>query len=226
MPIADSLPESDTGHRERKKRATRRALALAALQLSVERGLDQVMTEDIARAAGVSPRTFNNYFSSKYEAICALAVDRAANIGASLLARPAEQPLWEAIEQVVLEQYRGADSQPDQAWMIGLRLVTRTPALLGEYLKAQASTRDLLERAIARRLSIEDRRDLGPRVIAAAVVAACEVAVDHWLDAEPTPPLVPLVRRALSQLADGLRHVPAPARQSLHRSKKRSVRAH
>jgi AcrR family transcriptional regulator len=225
MPPPDSLPEPDTGHRERKKRATRRALALAALQLSVERGLDQVVTEDIARAAGVSPRTFNNYFSSKYEAICSLAVDRAANIGASLLARPAEQPLWEAIEQVVLEQYRDADSQSDQDWMVGLRLVTRTPALLGEYLRAQSLTRDLLEQAIARRLSIEGRRDLGARVIAAAVTAACEVAIDHWLEAEPTPPLVPLVRRALSQLADGFRQVQLPARQSTHKSKKRPARA-
>ncbi len=43
----------------------------------VERGLENVLVEDIAAAAGVSPRTFNNYFASKYEAICALALDRA-----------------------------------------------------------------------------------------------------------------------------------------------------
>jgi hypothetical protein len=60
------------GLRERKKIATRQALGLAAMRLAIERGLDNVLVEDIAEAAGVSTRTFNNYFASKYEAICAL----------------------------------------------------------------------------------------------------------------------------------------------------------
>lgn len=58
-----------SGLRERKKEATRVALSWAAIRLTVERGLDNVRVEDIAEAVGVSPRTFNNYFSSKAEAI-------------------------------------------------------------------------------------------------------------------------------------------------------------
>ncbi|HEY5017289.1 MAG TPA: helix-turn-helix domain-containing protein, partial [Streptosporangiaceae bacterium] len=59
------------GLRERKKLATRQALGAAAMRLAIERGLENVLVEDIAAAADVSPRTFNNYFASKYEAICA-----------------------------------------------------------------------------------------------------------------------------------------------------------
>jgi len=44
---------------------------MAALRLAVERGLENVTVEDITAEAGVSLRTFGNYFSSKYEAICA-----------------------------------------------------------------------------------------------------------------------------------------------------------
>ena len=58
-----------TGLRERKKAATREALGDAAWSLCVEHGLDRVTVEQIARAAGVSLRTFFNYFSSKEEAI-------------------------------------------------------------------------------------------------------------------------------------------------------------
>ena len=47
------------------------AIPMAALRLAVERGLENVTVEDITAEAGVSLRTFGNYFSSKYEAICA-----------------------------------------------------------------------------------------------------------------------------------------------------------
>src|SRR5260221_14493834 len=85
------------GLRERKKRATRQALSLAAMRLAAQRGLENVLIDDIAAEVGVSPRTFNNYFSSKYEAICGLAVDRARRIGDELRQRPAGEPLWDAI---------------------------------------------------------------------------------------------------------------------------------
>src|SRR5262245_3983248 len=84
VPGAVLLPDSGAGLRERKKVATRRALGIAAMRLAVERGLDNVLVEDIADAAGVSARTFNNYFASKNEAICAVGFDRAMRIGAAL----------------------------------------------------------------------------------------------------------------------------------------------
>jgi AcrR family transcriptional regulator len=68
------------GLRERKKAQTRAALSWAALRLTVEHGFNNVKVEDIAEAAGVSPRTFNNYFSSKGEAIVARHLDRCLRI--------------------------------------------------------------------------------------------------------------------------------------------------
>ena len=93
------------------------AIPMAALRLAVERGLESVTVEDITAEAGVSLRTFGNYFSSKYEAICAIGTDRARRIGATLLARPAGEPLWDAIAGAMLAHYESAPQAPDGEWM-------------------------------------------------------------------------------------------------------------
>lgn len=204
----DELPGPDCPHpaglRERKKIATRKALGLAAMRLAVDRGLDNVLVEDIAEAVGVSTRTFNNYFSSKYEAICALGFDRAMRIGAALRERPADECLWTAITGAVMSEYGTADRAPDEDWMAGVRLVTSTPALRGEYLKVQAMTQYSLAEAIAIRTGSSLAGSMFPRILAASVTAAVQAAVERWLHADPPTALAPLIKRALHDLADGM----------------------
>ena len=62
-------PSGETGLRDAKKRSTRRALVTATRDLVLEQGLDVVTVEQIAAAAGVSVRTFFNYFESKEVAV-------------------------------------------------------------------------------------------------------------------------------------------------------------
>lgn len=206
---AGEQPEQ-SGLRERKKVATRKALGVAAMRLAIDRGLDNVLVEDIAEAAGVSPRTFNNYFASKYEAICALGFDRAMRIGAALGERPSAEPIWQAITGAVMTEYGLADHALGEDWMAGIRLVTSTPALRGEYLKVQAMTQYSLAEAIAIRLGANPAASMFPRILAASVTAALQAAMDRWLHSDPPVPLAPLVRQALGQLADGMHQVLPP----------------
>ncbi len=59
------------GLRERKRAATRRAIQCAALTLVAEHGLAGVTVDQISDRAGVSPRTFFNYFGTKEDALMA-----------------------------------------------------------------------------------------------------------------------------------------------------------
>jgi AcrR family transcriptional regulator len=205
------LPGVPTGLRERKKVATRRALGLAARRLAVERGLDNVLVDDIAEAAGVSTRTFNNYFSSKYEAICALEFDRAMRIGAALLERPAGEPLWDAITTAVMSEYGASDRAPGEEWMTGIQLVTMEPALRGEYLRVQARTQYSLAEAIALRMGGKPGSSMFPRILAGAITAAVQAAMERWLHADRPTALAPQVASSLRQLADGMRDVLPPS---------------
>ncbi len=57
------------GIRERARGALRGELADVALRLFEERGYDQTPVDDIASAAGISPRTFYRYFGTKEEVL-------------------------------------------------------------------------------------------------------------------------------------------------------------
>ena len=196
------------GLRERKKQQTREALSWAALRLAVDRGLSNVLVEDIAAEAGVSPRTYNNYFSSKAEAITWRHLNRARRTADLLRARPLAEPLWESITCALVAQAGDERASPEPEWTAGVRLMLSEPELQGEFLKASVAAERECAEAIAERTGTDPGRDLYPWLVAAAVSAAIRVANEQWLRAEPPVPLAPLLRDALTQIAAGL---PAPA---------------
>lgn len=67
----DAAPAApaEESHRDRKARLTRRAIHVAAVHQVLEHGLEQATVAAIAAEAGVSTRTFFNYFASKEDAI-------------------------------------------------------------------------------------------------------------------------------------------------------------
>jgi AcrR family transcriptional regulator len=192
------------GLRERKKSVTREALSTAALRLALEHGPENVRVDDIAEAAGVSPRTYNNYFSSREQAIvAAITAERALRIGAALRARPAEEPLAEAVVEAIVEQYTNEPTGD------ALTLITSAPVLQAEFAASVTAIEQPLASAIAARTHGEDR--LAPAVLAAAVSAAARVAIKHWAKPQQGPLLVPngslaeKLRQALALITPALR---------------------
>ena len=188
------------GLRERKKLATKQALAVAAMQLAKERGLENVRVEDITDAVNVSRRTFTNYFSSKEEAIASLNADRAARAAEALRERPAGEPLADALAEVFAAQYETA-AQAGRERMEPIGLLASSPALRGEYLKTLVQAEGPLAKVIAERTGADPRSDLYPHVLAAAVMAAYRAATGHWMENGAVGSLPDLIRQAVRQVA-------------------------
>ncbi|MEV0616512.1 TetR/AcrR family transcriptional regulator [Nonomuraea sp. NPDC050404] len=184
--------------RARNKQATRQAIGHAALQLAIEQGpngLALVRVHDIAMAAGVSPRTYNNYFASREEAICSFQADQSRRVGLALRSRPVEESLEQAVIAAVIELY--TDPEPDKA---GLSMIMSTPELEGEALKAFSVAEGPLAEAIADRTGIAPGSGLFPAVTAAAVAGAIRVAGRHWLKPGTTDSFASILRSALSHV--------------------------
>ena len=171
------------GLRERKKQATEAALRAAALHLALERGPENVRVDDIAEAAGVSTRTYNNYFSSREQAIiAAITAERASRVGSAVTGRAPDVSLADAVIDAVVAQH----SEPaDDALM----MVTASPALRACYVDTVAALEDILTEAIAVRHSELER--LTAAVLSASVGAATKVALRHWLESAGTPASMP-----------------------------------
>ena len=64
--------------------------------------MGEFTVDDVADAAGVSRRTFFNYFSSAEAAIASYTQSYLDNVLAELLARPADEPLLESAQQALI----------------------------------------------------------------------------------------------------------------------------
>ncbi|KZB86321.1 TetR family transcriptional regulator [Amycolatopsis regifaucium] len=191
------------GLRERKKRAARRAMSEAALKLAMEKGVEQVRVEDIAGAVGVSPRTFNNYFSSKEEAICSFIVERQERLREALRTRPPEETLWEAVSAATLETY-SRDGEPNRDSVKVARSMILHPSVHGEFLKAHATVEQVLAEAILERAGAGPENALNARLMAAIVESAVKTAFFNWLVNEGAEPFLSTVETLLREASSGV----------------------
>lgn len=209
--MSEELP---LGLRERKKLHTRRALSDAALELAFERGLENVRREEIAERVGVSIRTFNNYFASKYEALAYRQVERIQRTVELLRRRPRDEPLWTAITESLLRPFEedgGGDVTPSREQLAEVRTLMATPEMQGEVSKWVFGGGGELVEVIAQRTGTDWHTDLYPRLVSASVGAAWLAAAELYLEADPPVSIVVLLRRALAEIAAGL---PDPSSRS------------
>lgn len=171
----------DLGLRERKKKETRRQIRRAALDLAIEHGLENLTVEDIASGAGISPRTFFNYFTHKEDAFVTDATDAAESIRSHVAARPADETPLHAIRATItgLDFFDLMNSDRDRT-LARQQLVSRHPVLLARQLNQHVVMEQAIARAVAERTGTSAADDLRPSLIASVAGAAVRMALRRW----------------------------------------------
>src|SRR4051794_1584974 len=173
----DLLTDDACGLRERKKRETRRALNLAALDLVEEKGFAAVTTEEIAARAGVSTRTFFNYFPSKEAAVIGTTPEELESYAAALEAVPHETPL-QSLRRILAGMLAPASIDRElraRRRRILLGEPSLAPALVGNNIRIE----NALTAALERRLGIPPSGALEPRITVAVAIAAVRACIEH-----------------------------------------------
>jgi AcrR family transcriptional regulator len=193
---------AEPGLRERKKAATRQALHEAAVQLATEHGLDRITVEAIADEAGVSRRTFSNYFGSKEEALMYGDSRRVQRLIESLRGRPAGEPPWAALTAAAAEFNRELGGLDPRMVEQG-RLLRTHPTLLAAQVQTFAGIERELAAEVSARMTENDPRGVRARMTAATFLVALRVSVNMWLDAPVGTDLWSIAEEALANAGRG-----------------------
>ncbi|ANP55243.1 AcrR family transcriptional regulator [Streptomyces griseochromogenes] len=182
------------GRRERKKAATRQALADAALELFLERGFDEVSIRDVAEAADVSTTTLFKHFPSKEALLFDMDADVESALVAAVRERSPDTSALQALRTHTLEM-RTFKAQHQEQIAVFLRLINSTPALI-EYHRRMWMRH---ERALAEAVAA----DLGAPADDPACAALAHLALEARALAGTSPDPEAAVNAAFDLLEKG-----------------------
>ncbi|MFE9817377.1 TetR family transcriptional regulator [Streptomyces sp. NBC_00236] len=186
--------ERAVGLRERKKEATRQAVHEAALRLTVEHGFDQLTVEAVADAAGISRRTFSNYFAGKEDALLHGDEQQIRELVGAVRGRPAEEDAWPALRAAVT-QFAERVAPPEREWAVRTRLAMNHPSLLARHLANHAALEHDLAEAVAAR-----RPPVRPMVLAAAFLSALRIAMRMWIEEDLAREPIEVIDEVLDEM--------------------------
>lgn len=198
--------EENLGLRERKKMATRMALHDAAVRLAAERGADNVTIDAIAESAGVSRRTFTNYFANKEEVFYYRDAYRLRRLCESIRQQPAADP-WTVLTGAASGLLTEAFADADTSWLTQRRELHHDPNHLAHQIAAYTAIEHELATEISGRVAGPDA-ELRARVLAATFMTALRTSVQFWLD-NPDTSLPETFRKVSAMVAPANNESPA-----------------
>ncbi|WP_255767908.1 TetR/AcrR family transcriptional regulator [Pseudarthrobacter sulfonivorans] len=203
--------------RERNKAATRQAITDAAFTLLRANGPGTFTVEDIAEAAGISRRTFFNYFSSIEAALASVTNGFLDSALQQFRQRPADEPILESARAALMQLADPMTVAP----LAELFTLTQENALLSRSeLEAWDQCTEQIINAARERLGDNPGAavdELYLRALAGSVIACGKAAMDVWFaqcGADLSPASLAVLRQllidAMGHLGSGFGS-PAPA---------------
>jgi AcrR family transcriptional regulator len=206
--MVEDLPK---GLRERKKRATRDAIAATARRLFAERGYDGVTVAEIAVAADVSEKTVFNHFATKEDLVFAGGEARLTQLLADIAKRPPAASVldvFRATSDALLDAMVSGDTDDH---LVVPRIVRSSPALQERLTVGWEHEAAALAAVIAEAAGADDD-DIVPAVVARTLAwthrTIFRAAFEGLLAGEDPEQLAARLRvqsaRAYDRLAAGL----------------------
>jgi AcrR family transcriptional regulator len=189
------MPESVVPLRERRQQQTLLEISSAAVDLFAERGFSEVTVEEIARAAGVSLRTFHRYFPSKEHAVCPVLDAGWKAFMDAFAARPGDEPVLDGLVAALSGCMDGEIARRHMQFIQGL---PGSPALEPVWLAVLDRCQSGLRPVLARRLGLAPDSPRA-RLTAACVLAAIRIAVETWAS-DSGQPIVSTARTCLTHI--------------------------
>lgn len=210
--VPPERPGPRGGKRDTNRRQRTRQIADAALELFLERGIERVTIDDIARRAGVAKGSFYRYFEGKSELVDALLRPLAERVETAM--DHCEAALGQAhTDREMFAAYQAlafalAPILIDQLDVVRLYLQELRAPAGGANDPVRALARAIDERAIgithvARRHGL--LRPAPPAVTALGVVGATEKLILAYLDGAPLGTPLEAATALVSMILDGLR---------------------
>ncbi|TLM85341.1 TetR family transcriptional regulator [Pseudarthrobacter sp. NamE5] len=209
--------------RELNKAATRQAITDAALALLRAKGPGNFTAEEIADSAGISRRTFFNYFSSTDAALASVVHAFLDNAIQQLRLRPAEEPVLESAQAALMAL---ADPKAVAPLAELFTLTQHSPLMANTELQAWDHCREQVFAVARERVAVtpggED--ELYVQALAGSVISCGKAAMQVWfsrrgadLSAESLAELRQLLIDAMALLGAGFnsrRHAGGAGRSS------------
>src|ERR1700742_487071 len=194
------------GLRERRRRQTSADIRGAAVRLARERGYDRVTIDEICLEAGISPRTFFNYFPNKEAAIAYGPSDIPPELVEEFVAGgPAPYSVVLA-ELITLAAHHLRDVPPKREHAAHmLELAKTSPAVLAAFLADLERFQHQLTDIIVRRQAMHPDDEMAP-LISALALTAVRSGLEKWASGVPEDPddtPMPYVERAAA-LVNGI----------------------
>ena len=172
------------GLRERRRRQTSADIRGAAVRLAQERGFDKMTIDDVCLEAGVSTRTFFNYFPNKESAIAYGPSDIPPELAAEFVAAGPAPYSTVLAELIDLAAHHLRDMPPDRAQVAGmLELVKSTPAVLSAFLADLERFQNQLIGIVAHRQRMRPDDEI-PALISALALTAVRSGFERWASGE------------------------------------------
>lgn len=164
--------------RDRQRAQIRAEIRRAAFRLFVERGYDAVTTEEIATAAGVSPRTFFRHVPAKEELLLAPVRYGGAAIVNLLEGRPAAESPDVALINAIVTRTRSFEQADTEEWREALLVV---PDLLDKVTVHRPADKERATKLIAERMGVDSEADIRPGLLVQLAFAAADFAFQQWV---------------------------------------------